>query len=42
MRRFWSDASVDAGEGRFAVRLDTRPVRTPAGAVLAVPSRDLA
>jgi chaperone required for assembly of F1-ATPase len=42
MHRFWSDASVEAGEDGFAVRLDARPVRTPAGAVLAVPSRDLA
>ena len=42
MKRFWKDANVEPdGEG-WAVRLDGRPVRTPARALLAVPSRSLA
>jgi len=42
MRRFWSDATVEPAAGGFAVRLDGKPVRTPAGATLAVPGRGLA
>ena len=41
-RRFWTDAAVEAAAGGFAVRLDERPVRTPAKAELIVPSRALA
>jgi len=42
-RRFYATASVaDTGEGGYAVRLDGKPVRTPAGRVLAAPTRALA
>ena len=41
-RRFWTDASVEAVAGGFAVRLDARPVRTPLKAPLVLPTRDLA
>ena len=41
-RRFWTDAAVEAVDGGFAVRLDGRPVRTPAKVEMAVPSRALA
>ncbi|PZX12276.1 chaperone required for assembly of F1-ATPase [Palleronia aestuarii] len=42
MKRFWSEASIADAESGFAVRLDGRPVRTPAGAMLAVPTEALA
>lgn len=42
MKRFWQSASIEeAGEG-YAIRLDGRPVRTPAKRVLSVPTRALA
>jgi len=42
MKRFWKDVSVSQeGEG-WGVRLDGRPVKTPARAALAVPSQALA
>jgi len=41
-RRFYQSAAVIAGESGFTVTLDDRPVRTPAGAVLAVPTEPLA
>lgn len=42
MRRFYKEAAVaGAGDG-FALELDGRPVKTPARAALAVPSRALA
>jgi chaperone required for assembly of F1-ATPase len=41
-RRFYEAASVAAGEGGFAVRLDGKPVRTPARRALSCPSRALA
>ena len=41
-RRFWTTAAaVPEGEG-FGVRLDARPVRTPAGVALVVPTQALA
>jgi chaperone required for assembly of F1-ATPase len=42
MKRFYEDAAVVAEEGGFAVRLDRRPLRTPAKAALVLPSRALA
>jgi len=41
-RRFWEKASVAPSGARFSVRLDDRPVRTPAKAPLVVPTRELA
>ena len=42
MKRFWKDVSVSPeGEG-WGVRLDGRPVKTPARAALAVPTQALA
>jgi chaperone required for assembly of F1-ATPase len=41
-RRFWTDATAVAVEGGFSVRLDARPVRTPAGAALVLPTLALA
>ena len=41
-RRFWTDAAVEAVPGGHAVRLDGRPVRTPAKAELVVPAASLA
>lgn len=42
MKRFWTDVTV-AGEGDgWGIRLDGKPVKTPARAPLAVPSRALA
>lgn len=38
MRRFWKDATCRAGEGGWSVELDGRPVRTPARALLTVPT----
>ena len=42
MRRFYKETTVDEGEGGFRVLLDGRPMRTPAKAVLVVPTRRLA
>ena len=42
MKRFWKEAAV-AGQGTgWRVELDSRPLRTPARALLKVPSRALA
>ena len=42
MKRFWTDVSVEQdGEG-WSIRLDGRPVRTPARAPLIVPNQALA
>lgn len=41
MKRFYKQSSV-TGDGPFGVALDERPLRTPARALLAVPSRALA
>lgn len=41
-RRFYGEASVVQEAGRFAVRLDGKPVHTPARCRLAAPTRDLA
>ena len=41
MKRFWQDVAVAPEAGGWAVRLDDRPVRTPARAMLIVPNRAL-
>jgi chaperone required for assembly of F1-ATPase len=41
-RRFWKEATVAAVEGGWTVRLDARPVRTPAKAPLVVPTEAMA
>jgi chaperone required for assembly of F1-ATPase len=42
LKRFYKQASVAEADGGFAVHLDGRPVKTPAGRRLAVPYRALA
>lgn len=42
MKRFWKEAAVVREDGGWAIELDRRPVRTPARATLAVPTRALA
>lgn len=42
MKRFWTQASVTGGPGHWGVALDGRPLRTPARAVLQVPTEALA
>jgi chaperone required for assembly of F1-ATPase len=41
-KRFYDNATAIAAEDSFAVRLDDKPVRTPAGRVLAAPTLALA
>ena len=42
MKRFWTTAEAVAEEGGWGVRLDERPLRTPARAALLVPTEALA
>jgi chaperone required for assembly of F1-ATPase len=42
VKRFWKDVSVEREGPGWAIRLDHRPVRTPARAPLVVPSEALA
>src|SRR4051812_32862550 len=42
MKRFYKTTETDAADGGFRVLLDGRPMRTPAKAVLVVPSAPLA
>jgi chaperone required for assembly of F1-ATPase len=42
MKRFWKEVEVHAEDGGWGIRLDGRPVRTPARATLTVPSEALA
>src|SRR6266702_2976464 len=42
MKRFYKETAVDAGYDGYRVLLDGKPMRTPAKAVLAVPTRALA
>jgi chaperone required for assembly of F1-ATPase len=42
VKRFWKEVAVESEGGGWSVRLDGRPVRTPARAALAVPTRALA
>lgn len=41
-KRFWKVAQAEACEGGFTVRLDGRPVKTPAKAALVVPTLEMA
>lgn len=41
-KRFWQAASTEACEGGFTIRLDGRPVKTPAKTLLVVPTLDMA
>ena len=41
-KRFWQAATAEITEAGYAIHLDGRVVKTPAGAVLAVPTRVLA
>ncbi len=41
-KRFWKDAAVEAAENGYEVRLDARPVKTPAKTALVVPTRTMA
>ena len=41
-KRFWKQATTEAVPGGFTVRLDTRPLKTPAKAALVVPTRAMA
>jgi len=42
VKRFWKEVSVERDGTGWAIRLDGRPVRTPARALLAVPNEALA
>jgi chaperone required for assembly of F1-ATPase len=42
VKRFWKEVSVGPEDGGWAIRLDGRPVRTPARALLLIPSENLA
>lgn len=42
MKRFWTEVSVAPEEGGWGMRLDGRPVKTPARAPLVVPTEALA
>ena len=42
MKRFYTDASVEADQHGYGILLDARPIRTPARAPLAVPTQALA
>ena len=41
-KRFWKSTAVVPAEGGATVHLDARPIRTPAGAALVLPTEDLA
>ncbi len=42
MKRFYQQAAVEAGEGGYRVALDGKPIRTPAKALLVLPTAALA
>jgi chaperone required for assembly of F1-ATPase len=42
MKRFYKDVQVSAADGRYAVLLDGRAIKTPKRAVLALPTKSLA
>ena len=41
-KRFWKEVSVQALDAGFGIQLDARPVRTPAKALMVVPTRAMA
>lgn len=41
-KRFYKDATVEAEDGGFAVRLDGRPVRTPGKRAIVMPTQEMA
>lgn len=41
-KRFWTTVSVEAGPEGFSIRLDDRPVRTPAKRALVLPTQSIA
>ena len=41
-KRFYKEASVAEAKGGFAITLDGRPIRTPSGRQVVIPSRELA
>ncbi|OFX05417.1 MAG: hypothetical protein A3D94_20935 [Alphaproteobacteria bacterium RIFCSPHIGHO2_12_FULL_66_14] len=42
MKRFYKETAIEAAEGGFRVLLDGKPMRTPAKAILVVPTKPLA
>ncbi|MDP4757972.1 MAG: ATPase [Sphingorhabdus sp.] len=42
MRRFWKAVTLEPSDYGYAVRLDGRPVKTPTGNLLALPSQKMA
>jgi chaperone required for assembly of F1-ATPase len=42
VKRFWKDVAVEPEDGAWGLRLDGRPVKTPARAALRVPTQALA
>ena len=42
MKRFWKDVTVEREAGGWGIKLDGRPVKTPARVALAVPTKQLA
>lgn len=42
MRRFWKEVTLEPTSFGLAVRLDTRPVKTPTGNALALPTQKMA
>lgn len=41
-KRFYKEVSVGEGQDGFGIKLDGRPIRTPAGNLLSLPTRELA
>ena len=41
-KRFYGDVDISESDGGFAVTLDGKPIKTPSGRVVVVPSRDIA
>src|SRR5262245_16173798 len=42
MKRFWKDVAVEGGDDGWSIKLDGRPVRTPAREPLLLPAQALA